>query len=329
MNNPAKKGRELLRMARSQAVLNKDSQVNKLEIDEPVESKIEETGMNTIKEEIDLTIENTKGSSETDIAKENVDHENTETNNENQITPGKPQLSITHNDDNNKQPGLNNRLAMFENKTKQTDYKNNLLNRMNKDKNKGPTKIISTQENNNITNTSPSKTVNIVITPSDNAEQSGENKNETEDTTYPNLPQTKPQDKEKLMKRIASAKGMQKGLTTKNTQLGDRKISQRIMGLANQLQDVLQVDHPKKSFNIQDEDIQRLDDDNIKEDYSHKINNIPRMSMLRPLLNRTDEYELKLEKKDVQDIILDKPIVNVSKTRKATKKNFNLENNIN
>jgi hypothetical protein len=213
---------------------------------------------------------------------------------------------------------LVNSTAITQNTNSNIANKINLLNKTNQKPNNNPTKIILKP----IPNEDKTKeTQNHLIQeePNDKEIIPTIEVIQPQEEIHPPVPQTtNPIDKEKLMKRITSAK-FNKGSSQAKV-LTDKK-SEKIMGMAEMLQSrlnpsirpetrelnkIFDDNKSKKSFNLMniDSDIQRVEDDRLI----------------------LDDRQLKevSPKKEIIDILLEKPTVRKS-VRKIQKQNFLLD----
>ena len=153
-----------------------------------------------------------------------------------------------------------------------------------------------------------------------------ENQQESKEEIQEIIPEIKytPHEKEKLMNRLMSAKGVNKGLT-KTKEIGKSKASEKIMGLANMLNNRIgpkQVEdsHLKNTFLLtNDADIQLYNEDNKLINLENKILE----ESEKP--NEVEKENKKSETKDLVDIILDKPIFKGKIVKKRTQIIFKLK----
>jgi hypothetical protein len=300
MLNPAKKGRELLKAAKSKALLsNEGTASNSVEVHsvgmiiEDSQKAVESYGddLNDEIKKLELNDEKSKLADKMNIFE-----------NKNKIEKANANTNSTFNHSLNTQNNINR-------------PGNNILSRMNKDKE--PMKIIGVQPVKN----------DVVKFPNNKNENKIENKNENnnDDSTHAPqknnitenvfIPPTKNEDKEKLMKRITSAKNMNK-INTQEKGLGVKKTSEKIMGMANMLQNrftnptqidqekelnkMLETEPIKNKFLLsEDNDVQQFDDE-----------------------KNIDQNNPQNTHKDVINMIMEKPTKIV---KKRTIKNFELK----
>jgi hypothetical protein len=333
MSNALKKGRELLKAARSQASLAKEDKIQdekstteKINNEKEVKHHVIFAEDSQIIQEItEVSDDKQNNSTEVDLQHMIKIENKIETNH----APLEREMA----------KGINSRLAMFDTKNKLHDKpmipksldkanipisnKVNLLNRMNKDKDKEPIRMMGfkpEKENKEI----------IGLTDSLNTKEPNDTHEPSEGTHHVSfLPTPSKAEQEKLIKRIASAKGMAKGLT-KDKVLA-QKTSERIMGMASMLQNriVNPVEQPKKKFLLNDDDIQQIDDEKKPETLEDKINMLRLNPMIslgsfphHPILKHSSHEEAYTSHgffsgKSFEDIMLEKPFnKNVKKKAK-------------
>jgi len=129
-----------------------------------------------------------------------------------------------------------------------------------------------------------------------------------------------PVEQDKLMKRMISAKGVNKGLT-KGKDLGKSKASEKIMGLATMFmgrvgsKEISEENKAKNTYLLtNDTDIQLFGDDN-KQITVNKQSEEP----------EPEENSIKIDKKSMEDIMLEKPMYNKKACKKRTPKVFILK----
>ncbi len=204
--------------------------------------------------------------------------------------------------------------------------KPNLLDRFNKNVNKEPIKIKFSQpgkEEKEILKVKDKEKEEIIQNkeekPIENHEENETHNHENHDIP-PAEEKLTPVDQEKLMKRMISAKGVNKGLT-KGKDLGKSKASEKIMGLATMFKDrvgskeISEENKVKNTYLLtNDTDIQLFGDDN-KQITLNKLSEEP----------ESQENNIKIDKKSMVDIMLEKPMYNTKVTKKRTPKVFKLK----
>jgi hypothetical protein len=319
-SNAAKKGRELLKAARSQATLNATVKNDKESVDKKNilnDNEVNNHNENLKDKDHVILLEDSQNDQEIKDNLNLVDHPN-DNKKINSISPVK---EVTNN--------LTSKLAMFNTKNKiadkpiipksfpkeipHTDKSTNgsnkvnlLLNRMNKEKEK----MISTNKELYIKETKKDDRISNSI---EHRENNEENIERSEPSTF--IPAPSKTDQEKLMKRITSAKGIAKGLSQAKGGL-TQKTSEKIMGMASMLQNRMMnpvgnnIQEPKKKFILEDEDIQRIDDEKKPENLEKNENCSIHINPNQIL------------GKSLEDIILEKPFN--KNIRKITKRDFKL-----
>ena len=339
MNNPAKKGRELLKAARSQALITKTEE----KIINNPNNNIQ--GNNKCEDEVN-NINHVADNCSNIYNKSNDGNVSGVTSNVTNTSIVEDKTKSTMHDVISTGVKVNERFLMFDNNknkinvpsnnnnaktmtSSMTTNKINLLNRMNKDKE--PTRLMGIRQT----------PVSVIEHKLDSTHLVNEtiqegnvnNKNETlvDDNPHIELAPLKSGDQDKLMKRMISAKGMNKGLTKDKGDF-NKKQSEKIMGMASMLQSKLThqpgqelqsgVMPPMKKFLLSDDDIQQIDDEH-KTVVSHGDNK------LNFHINKNENFEnvsgvVNLENKSLVEIILEKPTN--KRVKKKTRGEFILDN---
>lgn len=201
-----------------------------------------------------------------------------------------PKQENNHKDVTNDQPHVETKPVLTNNKV---TNRCNLLNRMNKDKE--PMKLMANVH---------AQPIQILTPPHD--EQPKDIKPEPIQLTY----QVKAGDKEKLFKRMASAK---QNLNDKeNANSMAKKVSERIMGIANMLQNKVNPGMNRQKFLLQDSDVQIVSDEQTnKESYSNVQINSNELST-----DVNNEPVDTNKTKEVSTIIMTKPVIKNKKKSK-------------
>jgi len=341
-SNAAKKGRELLKAARSQATLSSSTKDDRESNETNIIENIQLLSHNDSQEVIDNLEKH-------DCQVKEIPNSNCIKNN------------------------LTSKLAMFNTQNKLTEKpiipkslpkENLLLNRMNKDKDKEKSTTISNSNEPlkimgmlRPDNTKLSQIATKLDEHENNDKKIQDLQEKNQEIPHSSfIPAPSKTDQEKLMKRITSAKGMAKGLTKPKGCL-TQKTSERIMGMASMLQNKMVnpvVDaknnlenQPKKKFLLEDDDIQRIDDEkkpdypeNIKknefqENFQKRDNFFSQLN--QNILSKNSSYNCnnlstginisnnQVSGKSMEEILLEKPFN--KNIRKMTKRNFQLPDN--
>lgn len=226
----------------------------------------------------------------------------------NKINANKPNLLDRFNKNVNKNPVMIKHMPMF-NMEKETPK----LVRVEKEIQGSETKEEKSIE----------KSIEVNFEPEFERETPHEVRQETQEIV-PEIVYT-PNDQEKLMKRMISAKGVKKGLTNAKD-LGKAKASEKILGLANMLQNKV---GPKQGDNLNDKnkflllndaDIQVFNEENKRIDIEEIKNE------KEPENNAYDiDKNIRLERKSVVEMILEKPMYKANVIKKRKQRVFKLK----